>query len=168
MKISVPGWCVLFLWIVAAGAETVKVENDPKSSELVEVQKLKLESLTSVTSVAVSPDGRFLYAAAFNPGVINVFQRNIETGQLVFDSSIDRKPSQPLEFTMSDVIPGWAEALKRMKVGDKWQIFIPSELAYDAEPPPGSVIGPNAVLVFEIELLDAAPAAKAAPATSRK
>jgi len=90
------------------------------------------------------------------------------TDGTVFDSSIDRKPSQPLEFTMGDVIPGWAEALKRMKVGDKWQIFIPSELAYDAEPPPGSVIGPNAVLVFEIDLLDAAPAAKAAPATSRK
>lgn len=86
----------------------------------------------------------------------------------VFDSSVDRKPSQPLEFTMNDVIPGWAEALKRMKVGDKWQIFIPSELAYQTEPPPGSVIGPNAVLVFEIELLDAAPAPRNPPATSRK
>lgn len=86
----------------------------------------------------------------------------------VFDSSVERTPSQPLEFTMADVIPGWAEALKEMKVGDKWQIFIPSDLAYAAEPPPGSVIGPNAVLVFEIELLDASPAPRNPPATSRK
>src|SRR5687767_13929725 len=94
MKIAVLRWCVLLVWIVAAEAETVKVETDPKSSELVEVQKVKLESLTSVTSVAISPDGRFLYAAAFNPGVINVFQRNIETGQIAFDSSIDGKDLQ--------------------------------------------------------------------------
>jgi FKBP-type peptidyl-prolyl cis-trans isomerase len=86
----------------------------------------------------------------------------------VFDSSVDRKPAQPLEFTMTDVIPGWAEALNEMRVGDKWQIFIPSDLAYAAEPPPGSVIGPNAVLVFEIELLEAGPAPRNPPATSRK
>ena len=51
------------------------------------------------------------------------------------------------------VIAGWTEALQLMKVGDKWRLFVPSELAYGPSPRPGSPIGPNAVLVFEVELL---------------
>ena len=54
---------------------------------------------------------------------------------------------------MNGVIAGWTEALQKMKVGSKWQLYIPSELAYGAKPPQGSPIGPNAVLVFDIELL---------------
>ncbi|HEY2760919.1 MAG TPA: FKBP-type peptidyl-prolyl cis-trans isomerase, partial [Pirellulales bacterium] len=48
---------------------------------------------------------------------------------------------------------GWTEALQLMKVGDKWQLFIPSKLAY-GENGAGGDIGPNAVLVFDVELLD--------------
>ncbi|MCA9155232.1 MAG: FKBP-type peptidyl-prolyl cis-trans isomerase, partial [Planctomycetales bacterium] len=51
------------------------------------------------------------------------------------------------------VIKGWVEALQLMKVGDKWQLYIPSELAYGARGA-GSDIGPNSVLIFDIELLD--------------
>jgi FKBP-type peptidyl-prolyl cis-trans isomerase FklB len=69
-----------------------------------------------------------------------------------FDSSIKR--GQPASFPVNGVIPGWTEALQKMKVGSKWQLFIPSELAYGASPPPGSQIGPNAVLIFDIELLN--------------
>ena len=54
---------------------------------------------------------------------------------------------------VSGVIRGWTEALQLMKVGDKWQLFIPSELAYGARGA-GGVIGPNSTLVFEIELLE--------------
>ena len=50
------------------------------------------------------------------------------------------------------MIKGWTEALKQMKVGDKWQLAIPPEMAYGAQGSP-PVIGPNAVLVFDIELL---------------
>jgi FKBP-type peptidyl-prolyl cis-trans isomerase FklB len=73
----------------------------------------------------------------------------------VFDSSIKRK--EPAEFPVNGVIPGWTEALQLMKVGDKWRLFIPSELAYGPRGA-GGVIGPNSVLVFEVELLEVRPA----------
>ena len=69
----------------------------------------------------------------------------------VFDSSVDRK--QPATFGVNRVIAGWTEALQLMKVGSKWKLFIPSDLAYGLTPRPGGPIGPNAVLVFEVELL---------------
>lgn len=76
------------------------------------------------------------------------------TGSLLdgtkFDSSIDR--GQPLEFPVTAVIPGWTEMLKLMRVGEKVTAWIPSELAYG---PRGNYTIPgNAVLKFEIELLD--------------
>jgi FKBP-type peptidyl-prolyl cis-trans isomerase len=59
----------------------------------------------------------------------------------------------PAEFRVGEVIPGWTEALQKMRVGDKWQLFIPAALAYDMDPPPGSPIEPGSTLVFDIELL---------------
>jgi len=68
-----------------------------------------------------------------------------------FDSSYKR--GQPATFPVSGgMIPGWTEALKLMEVGTKWQLFIPSNLAY-GERGAGGVIGPNATLIFEIELV---------------
>jgi FKBP-type peptidyl-prolyl cis-trans isomerase len=67
----------------------------------------------------------------------------------VFDSSVQR--GQPVTFPIRGVIPGWTEALQMMKVGDKWQLFIPAKLAYGEEGP--GPIGPNSVLIFEVELL---------------
>ena len=68
----------------------------------------------------------------------------------VFDSSVKR--GKPATFGVGQVIRGWTEALQKMKVGDKWRLFIPSELAYGPQGA-GGVIGPNAVLIFEVELL---------------
>lgn len=67
-----------------------------------------------------------------------------------FDSSYKR--NQPATFPVSGVISGWTEALQLMKEGDKWQLFIPSDLAY-GERGSGPDIGPNEVLIFDIELL---------------
>ena len=67
-----------------------------------------------------------------------------------FDSSYKR--GEPVVFGVTQVIPGWTEALQQMKAGSKWQIFIPSDKAYGANGS-GADIGPNATLVFDIELL---------------
>jgi FKBP-type peptidyl-prolyl cis-trans isomerase FklB len=69
----------------------------------------------------------------------------------VFDSSKNR--GKPIEFGVTEVIKGWTEALLKMKVGDKWMLYIPSELAYGPERK-SEEIGPNQLLIFEVELLD--------------
>jgi len=68
----------------------------------------------------------------------------------VFDSSVKRK--EPATLQVNGVIPGWTEALQLMKVGDKWRLFVPADLAYGAQGA-GGVIGPNSVLIFDVELL---------------
>lgn len=79
------------------------------------------------------------------------YEGTLVSGQ-IFDSSIRRQ--EPASFGVSQVIPGWTEALLRMKVGDKWRLVIPSNLAYGEGGAPGGVIGPNEPLIFEVELLD--------------
>ena len=87
---------------------------------------------------------------------VTVHYNGMLTDGTVFDSSKDRGP-----FTFSlnpgpgeqGVIPGWNEAVQLMSVGDKWKLTIPSNLAYGERGAPGSPIGPNATLIFEVELL---------------
>ncbi len=87
------------------------------------------------------------------PTILDVVQTHYKgssiTGQ-VFESTYNT--GNPATFPVNRVIQGWAEALQKMKVGSKWQIFVPSYLAY-GEAGYGNVIAPNMTLVFEMELL---------------
>jgi len=69
----------------------------------------------------------------------------------VFDSSVQR--GQPASFPVNGVIKGWVEALQLMKVGAKWRLYVPQDLAYGANPHPGGPIEPYATLVFDVELI---------------
>lgn len=76
------------------------------------------------------------------------------TGKLidgtVFDSSVER--GAPATFGVTQVIPGWVEALQMMKEGAQWRLYIPSALAYGPNGA-GGIIGPNATLIFDVELI---------------
>lgn len=96
---------------------------------------------------------------------VKVHYRGTLIDGTVFDSSYDG--GAPAEFFVRGVIKGWTEALQRMKTGAKWQLYIPSELAY-GDRGTGSSIGPNETLLFEVELLDitTTPKPKPKPITS--
>ena len=115
---------------------------------------LQYKILTQGTGQKPSPDDTVLcnYKGTFHDGT-------------VFDASDQH--GGPASFPVKGVIAGWTEALQLMPVGSKWQLFIPANLAYGADAPPE--IGPNATLIFEVELISiqkpAAPAAEDQPAS---
>lgn len=80
---------------------------------------------------------------------VSVHYRGTLTNGTEFDSSYKR--GEPATFGVGQVIKGWTEALQLMKEGDKWELYIPAELAYGEQAPPS--IGPNQILKFEVELL---------------
>jgi len=81
---------------------------------------------------------------------VTVDYRGTLTNGLVFDSSIER--GEPATFRVNQVIPGWTEALQLMKPGDKWELYIPSNLAYGGQAV-GDKILANSDLIFQVELL---------------
>ncbi len=84
--------------------------------------------------------------------VVTVHYRGTLIDGTEFDSSYARM--EPASFPVNGVIAGWTEALQLMKPGSKYELYIPSDLAYGAQPPGRSPIPPHAVLLFTVELLD--------------
>ncbi|MCK9281899.1 MAG: FKBP-type peptidyl-prolyl cis-trans isomerase [Melioribacteraceae bacterium] len=117
-----------------------------------------LEANKQKEGVTVLPDGLQYKVITTGTGVSPLATDKVKVhykGTLItgeeFDSSYKR--GEPTEFGVNQVIKGWTEALQLMKVGDKWELFIPAELAY-GENGAGQMIGPNSALVFEVELLE--------------
>jgi FKBP-type peptidyl-prolyl cis-trans isomerase FkpA/FKBP-type peptidyl-prolyl cis-trans isomerase FklB len=131
--------------------------NKKKSADFLEKNK-------SAEGVKVTASGLQYQVLTEGTGATPKKEDNVKchyTGTLIdgtkFDSSVDR--GQPAEFPVGGVIPGWTEALQMMKVGSKYKLFIPPELAYGPAGRPG--IPPNSALVFEVELLEIVKPAKA-------
>lgn len=83
---------------------------------------------------------------------VRVHYKGTQLDGETFDSSYERQ--QPVVFPLPQVVPGWQEGLALMPVGSKYKFWIPAELGYGEKGTPGGPIGPNEVLVFEVELLD--------------
>lgn len=120
--------------------------------------KAFLTENTKKPGVVTLPSGLQYKVLKQGTGATPTAQDTVKThyrGRLIdgteFDSSYSR--GEPATFPVGRVIPGWTEALQKMKVGDKWELYIPSNLAYGPRGT-GADIGPNATLIFEIELLD--------------
>ena len=120
----------------------------PWNSDLPEVQKTE-----SGLQYVVLESGDASGASPVNGQMVAVYYegRLAENGEM-FDSAFQR--GQPELFPSDRLIPGWVESLAMMKPGDRWLMYIPSDIAYGAQGTPGGPIPPNADLMFEVELLD--------------
>lgn len=118
---------------------------NPELSEVVKTESgLQYVILQSGDAAGEPPVGGQLV-------VVHYEGRIADTGEL-FDSSYER--GDPEVFPSNALISGWVEALAMMKPGDRWMLYIPSELGYGEEGTPGGPIPPNTALQFEVELLD--------------
>lgn len=137
--------------------ELTAMENR-KALEKLESGKAFLAHNKSIEGVTVTESG-LQYAVLVagegdSPSLVDtvlVHYHGTLTDGTVFDSSYDR--GQPVSFSLQSIIPGWQEALQLMKPGGKWRVALPPELAYGVRGA-GPIIGPNEVLLFDIELLE--------------
>ena len=124
----------------AAAATVFLTENGAREGVLTTPSGLQYEVLEAGAGASPGADDR-----------VQVHYRGTLLDGTEFDSSYAR--GEPVVFGVGQVISGWTEALQLMQVGSKYKLFIPSDLAYGAGGA-GDLIGPNAALIFEVELLD--------------
>ena len=141
---------------VAAKSEEEKkalAEKNKKEGEAFLAQNKKKEGVIALPSglqYKILKEGTGKTATDKDMVLIH-FSATLIDGTVVIEDT--RKSfSQPLAFPLKGPIPGWTEALKLMKEGAKWQLFVPSNLGF-AERGSGTLIGPNATLIFEVELI---------------
>jgi len=123
----------------AAAAAAYLAENGAREGVVTTESGLQYEILTEGTGPKPGPED-----------TVQVHYVGTLVDGTTFDSSVDR--GEPVTFGVGQVIPGWTEALQLMPVGSKWKLAIPADLAYGSGGA-GRVIGPNAALIFEVELL---------------
>ena len=123
----------------AASSAAFLAANAVKEGVIVTESGLQYEIITEGTGPMPGPNDQ-----------VEVHYRGTLVDGTVFDSSIDR--GETVTFGVSQVIPGWTEALQLMPTGSKWLLAIPSDLAYGAGGA-GEVIGPDSALIFEVELI---------------
>jgi len=115
-------------------------------------KKKEVKTLASGLQYKVLKDGNGPMPKATDTVSVNYKGTTIDSKE--FDSSYKR--GKPAKFAVNRVVKGWTEAIQLMKVGSKWQLFIPGELGY-GERGAGKDIGPNETLIFEVELLGIEP-----------
>ncbi|MDE6114446.1 FKBP-type peptidyl-prolyl cis-trans isomerase [Barnesiella sp. WM24] len=141
--------------------EAMEAEQQAAAAKMGEVNeaagKKFLEENGKRVEVSVTPSGLQYEVLQEGTGKQPVATDSVTvhyTGKLidgtVFDSSVER--GAPATFGVTQVIPGWVEALQLMKEGAKWRLFIPSQLAYGPNGA-GNIIGPNSTLIFDVELI---------------
>ena len=136
-------------------AEGTKFLEENKKKEGVKATASGLQYKTLKEGTGTRPKGSDVVTVNYRGTLINGTE---------FDSSYKR--GEPATFPLSGVIKGWTEGLQLMKVGSKYQFFIPANLAY-GERAVGPDIAPNSTLIFEVELLDVKPSgAGVSPAAS--
>ncbi len=135
--------------------QQAKAENSAKKNK--EIEDKFLAENSKKTGVVTLPSGLQYKVVKAGTGPspkatdkVTVHYRGTLINGQEFDSSY--KNGEPVTFPLNGVIPGWTEALQLMKVGDKWEVYIPSALGYGNRGA-GQMIEPGATLIFEVELL---------------
>ncbi|MDQ3618092.1 MAG: FKBP-type peptidyl-prolyl cis-trans isomerase [Pseudomonadota bacterium] len=114
------------------------------------VKKPNVQTTSSGLQYQVLTEGKGVKPAASD--MVRVHYKGTLLDGSTFDSSYER--NEPVVFPLSQVVPGWQEGIAMMPVGSKYMFWIPSKLGYGEQGTPGGPIGPNATLVFEVELLE--------------
>ena len=151
----------------------ISAKQEKKRQEMAEKNKKDGEAFLAENKtkpgVVTLPDGLQYIIITNGSGATPLMNDNVTVnyrGTFIdgkeFDSSA--KAGHPVQFAVGNVIRGWTEALMQMKAGSKWQLFVPSELAYGERGRPG--IPPSSVLIFEIELISTEAPPPPAPLTS--
>jgi FKBP-type peptidyl-prolyl cis-trans isomerase FklB len=147
--------------VMMAFQQEMMSKQSKKAGELAEKNQKEGDAFLAANkkkdSVVTLPSGLQYKVIAEGTGKMPGLNDTVTThyrGTLIDGTEFDNsyKRGEPATFPVKGVIPGWTEALQHMKVGAKWQLFIPANLAY-GERGAGETIGPNATLIFEVELL---------------